>query len=545
MFIPRWRSVVIALVFCTLLAPLTAAPAAPHTPVPLIGVSSPELPSVPVTLAASGYRFDAMQFATVLWADGRGDVTIDLDLTNLSIPNWQAFAWSFGWSSGAYSKIRAWDRTGPLQVETERSGSVIIVRPQFRKPVPVGSSYRMSFAITIGGMAGGSDTAWRARWSTRSGSAVGVYTERLTVPSNALVESFRPENAERQGNQFVWSILDAAPGWSFGPDVAYTLRDRIPVQLFLQRDEPWGSKPYGSYRDGDTVNTVGLWGCYMTAAAMIVRYHADQQGVQAVIDPRDLNDWLRTKKRYDGNFFNPLALPDYARSHGVVLSNHPVLTGGRTAANDRLLDDYLRSGNPVILKVDSVLSPSGIHFVVAIGRVSQNGVDTYTILDPYYGETTLAALYQNTYRAIVPFAGSTADARAISFSGHSPIELLVTDPLGRRSGLDPRTGTRYDEIPLALYEAVAIAPAGDGVPTHAFKNLTIYEPVDGPYRVEVIGTGAGPFTLVTLSSDWRGETTLRTQAGAATDGSVARIPMAYNAVGGLYPNVVFLPMLRR
>jgi hypothetical protein len=69
--------------------------------------------------------------------------------------------------------------------------------------------------------------------------------------------------------------------------------------------------------------------------------------------------------------------------------------------------------------------------------------------------------------------------------------------------------------------------------------------VDGPYHVEVIGTGAGPFTLVTLSSDWRGETTLRTEAGEATNGSVARILVAYNAVGGLYPNVVFLPMLRR
>jgi hypothetical protein len=196
------------------------------------------MPSVPVTPAASGYRFDAMQFATVLWADGRGDVTIDLDLTNLRIPNWQALAWSFGWRSGAYSQIRAWDSSGPLQVETERSGSVITVKPQFRKPVPVGSRYALSFAITIGGMAGGSDTTWRTRWSTWSGSAVGVYTERLTVPSNAIVDSFSPENAERQGNQFVWRIVDAAPSWSFGPDVAYMLRDRIPVQLFLQSVQP-------------------------------------------------------------------------------------------------------------------------------------------------------------------------------------------------------------------------------------------------------------------------------------------------------------------
>jgi hypothetical protein len=159
--------------------------------------------------------------------------------------------------------------------------------------------------------------------------------------------------------------------------------------LFLQRAAPWGDDPYGSYLDDDTVNTVGLWGCYMTAAAMIARYHADQQGAPATITPEDLNRWLRQNKRYDGNSFNPIALPDYAVAHGVTLSRGAAIAGGRSAASDRVLDDYLRSGNPVILKVPAPASPSKIHFVVAIGKATAGDAATYAVLDPYYGETTL------------------------------------------------------------------------------------------------------------------------------------------------------------
>jgi hypothetical protein len=547
---PAVRSALLALLCALALlaaAPAVARPVTASSP-PLIGTSGPDQ-GTPTALAnTNGYRFEQIGFATVLWANGRGDVTLDLELTNLGIADWRSLSWSFGWSSGDYSQIRAWDERGPLAIDTARQGSTIVLTPRFRTPVPVGARYRLGMAITIGGMAGGAGNDWRASWTTRSGSPVGSYVERLTLPSNATVRSVAPTPASRQANTLEWRTASPTSDWSFGFDVAYTLSDRIAAPLFLQRDLPWGPKAYGSYRDDDAVNTVGLWGCYMTAAAIVARYHADQQGAAPQIDPGDLNAWLRANKRYDRNNFNPLALPDYAAARGVTLRLGRVLTGGRTAANDRALDDYLRSGNPVILKVPAPASPSGIHFVVAVGRTTTaEGAPTYDVLDPYHGATTLAARYSNSYTSIIPFTGADADARALSFSGHSPIELLVTDPLGRRSGIDPRTGQRFDEIPGAVYSSDAVAPAaGEGsAPGEPVKNLTIAAPLDGPYTVEVLGTGDGPFSLITMSADWRGRTTTHTQVGQAAPGSALSAPTVYAAVGGLYQHTSFLPLMRR
>lgn len=541
------RHAIAALLCMLLVLAATSAVAAPPPGASVVGASGPLAPPPLSELAATSYRFERIQFGTVVWADGRGDVIIDLDLANLGIADWRSLAWTFGWSSGAYSQIRAWDSRGPLEVTTSRRGLLITVAPIFRAPVPVGSRYSFSLAITIGGMASGSGSDWRASWRTSSGSPVGEYVERLVLPSNAVVNSAVPPPASRQGNTLTWRAANALPGWSFSLDVAYTLRERINAPLFLQRDPPWGGQAYGSYPDGDKVNTVGYWGCFMTAGAIVARYHADQQGAQPRITPEDLNQWLRENKRYDGNYFNPVALPDYARARGVTLSHLPAITGGRTPANDSTLDEYLRSGNPVILKVPAPLSPSKIHFVVAVGRIMQGGEQTYAVIDPYYGETTLAARYGNTYTTIYPFAGSPSDARALSFSGHSPVELLVTDPLGRRAGLDPRTSRRYAEIPGAVYAALALVPAaGEGnQAADEVKNLTIYTPLDGEYTVEVIGTGAGPYTLVVLGADWRGRTAVLSRTGRATAGSVQKSTTTYAAATGLYPISVFLPAVQR
>lgn len=119
-------------------------------PSPLVGASGPEAGDLAALSATTtGYRFEQIGFATVLWADGCGDVTLALGLTNLSIGDWRSLSWSFGWGSGAYSQIRAWDERGPLVIDTSRRGSTIALSPRFRAPVPIGLRYRLSMAITI------------------------------------------------------------------------------------------------------------------------------------------------------------------------------------------------------------------------------------------------------------------------------------------------------------------------------------------------------------------------------------------------------------
>jgi hypothetical protein len=496
----------------------------------------------------ASYRFDRISFATNLWADGKGDVILDVAFTNLRITDWRSLSWGFGWGADVYSHMRAWDAQGPLTMTTQHQATGIILTPQFREPVPIGASYQLSLAITINAMARGYSDHWRATWQTRSNSPVDTYVEQLILPTNAYLGVIEPTPSNREGNRLTWQTTNPESNWTFTMSVNYTLSDQIAAPLFLQRDQPWGSKAYGSYADTDTVNTVGKWGCYMTAAAIIARYHGDHQGVAPRIDPEDLNTWLRTNRRYDGNYFNAITLPDYASERGVMLANQPTLTGGRTPQNDAILDRYLRSGNPVILKVNARNSPSGIHFVVAVGRTrTSTGIATYNVLDPYYGEGTLATLYNNHYVSIIPFTGTTSDPRMLSISGHSPIALLVTDPLGRRAGYDPRTDQYYTEIPNALYTSEGIAPAiGDqALPLHEVKNLTIFGPLEGSYSVEVLGTGEGSFMLVTIGADWRGHTTTRSLQGDALPGSEQRIAITYEAVGGLFPYRILLPVIQR
>ncbi len=68
-----------------------------------------------------------------------------------------------------------------------------------------------------------------------------------------------------------------------------------------------------------------------------------------------------------------------------------------------------------------------------------------------------------------------------------PINLMLTDPLGRRLGFDPTDGTVRREIPDSLYTRPNVEP----------QILMIGEPMPGPYRVTVTGFGEGlyEFTL--------------------------------------------------
>jgi len=62
-----------------------------------------------------------------------------------------------------------------------------------------------------------------------------------------------------------------------------------------------------------------------------------------------------------------------------------------------------------------------------------------------------------------------------------PINLMLTDPLGRRLGFDPTDGTVRREIPDSIYTRPNVEP----------QILRIGDPMPGPYRVTVTGFGEG------------------------------------------------------
>jgi len=79
----------------------------------------------------------------------------------------------------------------------------------------------------------------------------------------------------------------------------------------------------------------------------------------------------------------------------------------------------------------------------------------------------------------------TVPSNAIGFVLHSPANLCVIDPQGRRIGFDAQTATTINEIPTAVYTG----------PDREPQVISIESPSQGAYSVLLTGTGSGSYTL--------------------------------------------------
>ncbi len=87
------------------------------------------------------------------------------------------------------------------------------------------------------------------------------------------------------------------------------------------------------------------------------------------------------------------------------------------------------------------------------------------------------------------FPGSSSQNNStLVIYGIGDIELLMTDPLGRRIGVDPVTGQRVDETPNALY----FHPAGKAA------EIVVFGPSSGNYVVLATGVTNGEYKLLPL-----------------------------------------------
>jgi hypothetical protein len=174
-------------------------------------------------------------------------------------------------------------------------------------------------------------------------------------------------------------------------------------------------------------------------------------------------------------------------------------------SEDRKGADYLPyqvcAWGPQILQV----APASSHFVVALGRTNDAGTWTWKIHDPGHRlNKTLAQGYNDTYSSKRLFR-HVNDVREmfprtlhqITFSVYSPAELLVTDPHGNKTGFDPRTNTAYDDIYDSFYESWPPIDPNTGKPADlpSIKKVTVVNPMDGDYTIQVIGTGSGEYYI--------------------------------------------------
>ncbi len=93
------------------------------------------------------------------------------------------------------------------------------------------------------------------------------------------------------------------------------------------------------------------------------------------------------------------------------------------------------------------------------------------------------------------------DISGILIRFHSPGELLLTDPQGKRLGYDPVTGVIYNEIPDGYYDAYFTEDAESGDLGPETKELLAPHPIAGDYQLQINGTGTGTYSLNILAYD--------------------------------------------
>ena len=257
---------------------------------------------------------------------------------------------------------------------------------------------------------------------------------------------------------------------------------------------------------------------------MIINYFAAQQGVVYRTDPTTLNDWMaHNLTNHNSGYSSGLPLDDkghvnwenpthvnqafvdeqtliqYAKAHGIDMALDSLMNG-KNKANDDLLNKAMCDLNPAILGVNA-----GGHFVVASGKTKVRDTETWRLHDPLASApTNLLDAYGNNYGRLAIFSGNKPRS-ALLLSLYSPAEVVITDPQGRRAGLDPRTGTLYEEIPSSSYGQEFLA-ADNGTPEiRERKVLYIDSPLSGKYSVEAIGTASGIIGLDVVPIDTNGD----------------------------------------
>src|SRR5437588_4061002 len=124
-----------------------------------------------------------------------------------------------------------------------------------------------------------------------------------------------------------------------------------------------------------------------------------------------------------------------------------------------------------------------------------------------------------------PAANAAAPAvrsapRALGIYTNGPVELILTEPQGRRTGDDPVHSTSLREIPASTYSKTTFRdeqnPSAPDPPP--LKALDVANQMAGQYTLEVIGTDSGDFTVYVKASDAGGNRVTQSYSGTASPG---------------------------
>jgi len=309
--------------------------------------------------------------------------------------------------------------------------------------------------------------------------------------------------------------------------------------------------------DNHIGTTISQLGCALTAETMVVDYLRGDQTTPTQTNPYppssfspfDLNVWRDEFNEnhdvdWDHAAFNYAGIVRLYPSATPLPSNFfPVL-----ASTSDTLDNLLANGVPVILQiVDSAQKANVVHFIVITGKDVQH--NTYFINDP--GDITprtfadlsanppawvakdnacVQCSWSSNYFIVLAPIGKTITpgdpntAAALAIHTNDPVDFILTDPQGRRTGFDPITNTSYQDIPASAYSTTIYRDEqAFSFVEPPLKALDMANQMSGQYTLNVIGTGSGAFNIEVRTSDAAGNLVIQTYAGTTSPGTSSHI----------------------
>lgn len=225
-----------------------------------------------------------------------------------------------------------------------------------------------------------------------------------------------------------------------------------------------------------TVKTIKDWGCALTSAAMVLKYHGHN------ILPDYLNSWLNSQP--DGyirnGLINWLAVSRFTKINDS--NSSPTLEYKRLGVDDTKLDNELNNLRPAILKENG-------HFVVATGK----NHDTYFINDPGYPNRNTLESYEDNYLAINTYTPTHSDLSYMMFVIDPDMQLSLQDSNGNFVDF-----TSFVEGGILDGESVRV--------------LYFEKPKSGNYKLLVTGP-SGDYTLESYLYDINGNVTKSSFSG--------------------------------
>jgi len=512
------------------------------------------------------YVYSALDDEVFLRADGSGVLYVGNRIRNTGDEPISSLGWCFWYGPDVYSSIYAEDERGYLDVVSGQYysdvyGYGLCAMATLRAPLPPGDEYWYGLGVTVADHHTVLNDVISAGWTVIPSTSIERFSEKVAWPYNHLGVSATPTPDELQRGYARWIRTSTDVPWEFSVSISVNLSDQMAVNPLSQGILPWDGvepewedDPYGVGTGGDTI---AMLGCLLTSGTMAMNYFAQVRGFHAQTDPGALNTWMSVPSatgvprgyapwsRQEPTRYSRLvtamlgeASQDLFDSTGPVIAREfPEARVPFETMRLRFQDGYLGILN--------VARGNG-HYVLATGYADVGGIPTVLINDPYenLGSTTLLSAYNNEYISVTWYSpgDSTARLDTVRIYADCPLEMLITDQEGRRTGKDPRAGEEYAEIPGALYwteygpEQSPIVDEGTKIleiPVHAWTQL----------HLDLIGTGSGAYLVQYEGDLFHGGTARGAISGVAEPGKLDSYDLSFVPELGFVNGSVYLPMV--